>query len=264
MLGKLFKHEFKNTYLEITIINISIIVMSVICALLFRLKTSVFLTLTIITLVFLLMGAFIMLFLNIVKSFNRKMFTNEGYLTFTLPVSVDNIIISKIITNIIWYFITAIVLVFSLFLILTINSDYTGVDFKIFKYFNLSHIPPLLIITVRTVIDLLLFLIFLLFTLSVLNIGKIHRYKTLVGFALYFGLSIVSSWIKNLFVVIPFGLYFSGNSYYIGRINNISNIVPFFNNAPLIDFNCLLWNLLMIIGLYILSRLMIIKKLELE
>jgi len=263
VLKKLFKHEFKNTYLEITFINIAMIVVSLLCALLLRSRSSVFLSLALITLMFLFFGSFIVLIMNIIKSFNGKMFTSEGYLTFTLPVSVDNILITKIITNLIWYIVTILSIIISLFLIFLINNDIIGL-FEILKHIDIMYFPPAIILAFISIFQLLFFLVFLLFTLAILNIGKVKRYKMLVGIAIYFGLSTAASWIKSLFTVVPLGLYFEEGTYSIHRITTIWNLENFSFSFPLINFNDLLWNIALIIGLYIGSRLMIKHRLELE
>jgi len=258
MLRKLFKHELKSSYLEITIVNIVNIFASTVFSLLIRAtRNTVVIGLLIMSLVILTVIAFSIVIINIVRSFNNKMFSHEGYLTFTLPVKIDEIIISKIMANIIWYFITVFSTIFSIFIIIFINVDILDI-LIILKHLPLNEVPPMLISALMSIIDITLVLIFILLSLILLNIGKITKHKRLAGFGMFFGLSMISTWIKGLIRALPFRLRFSGGSYIFERI------VTGMTRTGLINFNNLFWNFIFITSLYFLSKYLIKNKLELE
>ena len=78
MLGKLLKHEFKNSYFEILITNIVFVVLSLFVAVTLTSRSAVILILSLTTLFIVIIALFVILIYNIIKSFNKKMFTSEG------------------------------------------------------------------------------------------------------------------------------------------------------------------------------------------
>lgn len=262
MLGKLLKHEFKNSYFEILITNIVFVVLSLFVAVTLTSRSAVILILSLTTLFIVIIALFVILIYNIIKSFNKKMFTSEGYLTFTLPVSVDSLIISKLICNIVLYFFTVLCVAFGFFIILAVNIDFDNLV-KIFKeILQIINILPLLIRAIAFAFQLILTLLILLFALALLNAGKIRRHKMLVGFAVFFGIALIFNWVSNLFVVLPYGLhYFDGfNIVHFEDYHGLAGLDIYI----VLNFNKLFWTLLFIPGLYFLSRNLIYKHLELE
>ena len=64
--------------------------------------------------IFMFGGVFVATFLVIAYRFYKNMFTDEGYVTFTLPVSVGNLLTSKLIIAFIWSVFSTIIAVFSI------------------------------------------------------------------------------------------------------------------------------------------------------
>lgn len=263
MLGKVLKHEFKNSYFDITIVNGSLILAGVLNAMLIRTRLSLLYSLSSTALAGLIIASFVILLMNIVNSFNKKMFSSEGYLTFTLPVSVDNLLIGKLIVNMVWYLFTtfAIALSISLFIYSAISAGFPELLELLSKIFVIDEnfILILMISIMRMAIELLAFLILVLFTLAILNAGKIRKNKKLAGFGIFFGLSIAVNWIKYLLPVIPYTLAYDGN-FILEHYQEMEGM----QITSLLDFNDLFWNVAVIVGMYFWSRTLIYKHLELE
>ena len=81
---------------------------------LIRTRLSLLYSLSSTALAGLIIASFVILLMNIVNSFNKRMFSSEGYLTFTLPVSVDNLLIGKLIVNMVWYLFTTFTIALSI------------------------------------------------------------------------------------------------------------------------------------------------------
>ena len=262
MLGKVLKHEFKNSYFDITIVNGSLILAGVLNAMLIRTRLSLLYSLSSTALAGLIIASFVILLMNIVNSFNKKMFSSEGYLTFTLPVSVDNLLIGKLIVNMVWYLFTtfAIALSISLFIYSAISAGFPELLELLSKIFVIDEnfILILMISIMRMAIELLSFLILVLFTLAILNAGKIRKNKKLAGFGIFFGLSIAVNWIKYLLPVIPYTLAYDGN-FILEHYQEMEGM----QITSLLDFNDLFWNVAVIVGMYFWSRTLIYKHLEL-
>ena len=110
MLKKLIKNEFKENYKEMLVLyGISLIAFCLL-GLFIRLDMFEFLTILVIPAVGSMYCIMIFIFININRSFNKKLFSKEGYLTFSLPVKMGNLLFSKYLSNIIWMFASFIVL----------------------------------------------------------------------------------------------------------------------------------------------------------
>ena len=60
---------------------------------------------------FLIIGILFALFISIFVNYDRSMFKRPGYLTLTLPVSTTELILSKVLTTMIWLIIAMFVMV---------------------------------------------------------------------------------------------------------------------------------------------------------
>jgi len=267
MVGKLLKHEFKETYLEILIVNGAMIILAAFNGLIFNPKSSasmVIFSLLFIALCFLYLGALIILIINIVRSFHKKLFSDEGYLTHTLPVTIDQLLISKIIVNLIWVIVTYLSIIISFIVLGAIIIDEQAFDY-IFEIYN--HVDPLSIflVLISILFGLILALVSLAFVLACLNTGKIKKYKLLVGFLMFYGINIVISWIIRIINIIPYQVVFDDRIHIIRTPKSYWGFfIPIGFDTVLLDFNSILWHSIFIVTLYLLSRYLIKHKLELE
>ena len=116
MLGKLFKHEFKDTGkillpLNLALIGVTIIGMIVIGLKVFAIDGMVTTFLAISLVVFYILAIvalFIVTYIYLMMRFYRSMYSSEGYLTHTLPVSSFSILNTKILVSVFWAFLTMV------------------------------------------------------------------------------------------------------------------------------------------------------------
>ena len=128
MLGKLFKHEWKDSFLFMIILNGSILLLSILGAVFFRsmdiseldyerpfqgLMYGTYLLVYVVGIFVLFIGSTIYFYVR----FFRNMYTDQGYLMHTLPVTEHELIFSKLSVAMIWKIISAIVVTFGLELI---------------------------------------------------------------------------------------------------------------------------------------------------
>src|SRR5690606_24216571 len=97
-----------------------IIMVSILISALFMIGLQRIAAFLLISLIALYLMSGVVIIINIVKSFHTKMFTDEGYLTMTLPVSIGHLLLSKIIVNLTYIIFTAVIFITSL--IITMNS----------------------------------------------------------------------------------------------------------------------------------------------
>ena len=109
MLISLIKNDLKSSYRELFPLYLGLIVFAVLSAISINYQSGWFILVTIMPFVGLFVATIVILIITIIKLFTERLYSHEGYLTFTLPVSTLDIFLSKIITIIIWVTITILV-----------------------------------------------------------------------------------------------------------------------------------------------------------
>ncbi len=123
MLKKLFKYEWKAFWKVPATINIFLLIITALGVIsllspLWRLDSDIMGPLAVLALMFYYLAIFagsIAVSVYIAIRFYKNVYTDEGYLTHTLPVTPRSIILSKLFVGTIWTFITAITIVVSVF-----------------------------------------------------------------------------------------------------------------------------------------------------
>ena len=172
----------------------------------------------------------ILLFVRYYKNF----FTDEGYLTFTLPVTRTQLYLSKTVNAMIWNTLTLIVIVVGVIIVLVIapageHSDQNVLAY-LFSEVKKTQVPaytnvgawPLLWIAEASVIIFLSALSSVMFIELCITIGSViaKKAKALVAIAIAYGSSIVFS---VLYYIVSFSLPFwvaSVNTLYPGALAN--------------------------------------------
>ncbi len=152
----------------------------------------------------------VVIWILLLHRFYTNMFTDEGYLTFTLPVKPATLILSKLMSAVIWS--VASFLVFGICILIIITFG-TGSGFANFSWFdgikeladsgilgfNLLYIPVFLVyMLVATVFSYLL--IYLSITIAAVITRK---NKILVAIGMYYGINMIVSLFTTLGELIP-------------------------------------------------------------
>lgn len=115
MLFKLIKHDFKNSFKDYALLYILMIVFSILSPLLINWSTSGIIGgLASIMIVFLVIGSTVMVFVNTISFIKRRLFSDSSYLNYTLPVSMAQTLLSKLIVSISMIILTSILALASL------------------------------------------------------------------------------------------------------------------------------------------------------
>lgn len=260
---KLLKHEFKQSYQEFTIVFVAMILMSVIIGFLEKLWLSFFSSLMIIALYGLLIIVGVILVINVVTSFNRKIFGREGYLTLTLPLSIDKILISKIIVNFFWIILIGLSFIISVSIVSAISYGTR----LFFLDYNSANINYLLLGIINAALGTFLSIFILILVLGILNIGKVKKFKILIGLSIFYGVSLVISWISKIVMIIPYYFEIYQGDLIISKVKHgdyFSSDLLFSSLSGTLFFNTILWTIVSIFILYFISRYLIKYKVELE
>ena len=267
--GVLMKYAIKDSWKGIVIGNGAFIVGTILLALLVRVLSINFMTSTfgafLITSVFLAVAMIFvvgicLVIANLIKTLYQKLFTNEGYLTFTLPVTTDELIFSRILTNLIWATTTTIATVISVVLGALIMAD--KIQFlEVFYYVAVLLGDNVFIIIsqvfmwlVNYVIEVLIIILSLAISRSSMKEKGRNVVAILLAIAMFYGLSLISQ--ASELIGIGWGLNVSGNIVFSAFHNN--NVYAYVFNITEFVFDCGI-----AVGLYFATRHMLSNKLEL-
>ena len=121
MLGKLIKYEFRATGRICLPLFGALLLAACISRLFESLRFETPMVIGIIVSIFLIVAVFVIVLIVTLIRFYRNLLTNEGYLMFTLPVTVDSLIWSKLIVAFVWH-ILSLVVVFTAILIMSVTD----------------------------------------------------------------------------------------------------------------------------------------------
>jgi len=286
MLGKLFKHEWKRTSKMGGLMLLGILIMTILGVLGFSLPFSYMMksngfygrddgTMTVMVLVAIctmivymmtLMGIVYGMLIYMGVHMYKTTYSDEGYLTHTLPVTPHQIIFSKVLNAGIWYTLVAVCMVISMAILIfsllffaegaegfaremnTMWTDMTdlysiSVGFQAVRAV-LTMIVMFLISPFSTMMTLF----------GALSIGQLaSKYRAVMGILVYFGVCMVQSVISYIIQIVTM---FS-NSFGAAMTNTTMNPVAVYDGT-------IITSALMLVGFYFISRAIISKKLNLE
>ena len=131
MLGKLIKHEFRATGRIMLPLLAAELMLSVLAGLsvrgMERIEDMNFLSaMYIVVLIVFFLGLFavgVVALVLMVERFYKSLLRDEGYLSMTLPVSVDGHIWAKLIVSFVWFALVALVSALAMLVVLSIGAD---------------------------------------------------------------------------------------------------------------------------------------------
>lgn len=281
-LKLMIKHTFKESYKTMLILN-GILFVSMLGIAIFALVANesflstpigaFFMVMGIILIVVLLYAAMGGMVYTVYKTMNQKLFTDEGYLTLTLPVSVDSIIISKVLVNLIWIIIFSITAFLGIFAIIELIAmknlnEFLSIGMMLKELLGninvlenikfveiLGAIFNLLMMLIISIVSLLLFFNILAFV----NTGKLKKGRSAIAIIVYiFGGELL---IMILAFITQFGAI--GIAYDASKAKYVLSFGYLTNTPYLINFTSLIVYGGTMVGLYFLARFMLKKKIEL-
>lgn len=280
MLGKLIKHEWKAVWKVPTLLIGILMIVAVVAGLTFSLpiwdSDWIGLPMSGIMLIMLfyvaMIGVGIGITIYLAVRYYKNMFTDEGYLTHTLPVTARQLLVSKVIVMSIWELIGSIAVLVSLavfggvtilslaskegeFASLVMNA-LKGVgqlwNIPFFKDFQLFGISTVFMELVSCFSGTMIFI-------AAITMGQmIRKHRILGSVGAYFAISTVIQMIAVIFMF-PVMIKMVVDNDFLYR----------FETSPF-SFYCILWIIISIVylavgaGLYVLSEYLLRRQLELE
>ncbi len=124
MLGKLFKYDMKSLGRVFLPLYAALIIISAVNRILILTGLNVPIMIGSSVFGMLLGGVCVATFILTLNRFRKNLLGNEGYLSFTLPVSADKLILSKLFSAAIWFVVSFIVVIISIVIMAANGSDY--------------------------------------------------------------------------------------------------------------------------------------------
>lgn len=278
---KIMKYELKNYYKEQLLLGGGIIVLAFLGALVLKLGTNgssglvVLGALLIMVYIFSLISLVVMWIKLVIDSLYKKMFTKEGYLTFSLPVSIDKILIGKFISCFIWEIFILLIAIISLFIFVFVIDSKQEVLFFLKQMFTSGLISPLFIICIiiSSIVSTFATIILIMFVISVMYSKSGEKSFTLISILFYIGLNSILSTIinmsSNFTLAVGYDIALDKTIFYTIKddvIYSLSSgtIVDFTALIPYINFTQVGIYLIVIVAGYFAVRYIISRKLELK
>lgn len=278
MLGKLLKHEWKESW-KIPVVLIGILwILAAMAGLTFispmwqseLAGLNVLMVLVILAFYFSIIGVSIGIMLYMAIRFYKNMFTDEGYLTHTLPVSTHELLLSKIMVMSAWIFLSMAAIVVSLLIFsclavvflmpeghsfANLLKDLNRLVHEFILYLDkgvMSFIGSLLFLVVVSIISGTMMIV------GSISIGQmVKKHKILGSVGAYFALSTVIQIVSTV-VLIPLMFHWSSRYEAYTSADNVFQImVPLYILIGILSLG-------ISAGLYFLSEFLIRKKLNLD
>lgn len=228
MLGKLIKYDIRSTWRDFAAVYMAIILGVFIIPFLFSnsdnpiiITVAGFLTFGI------AVGVVVVTIINLFKIYNTNVFSKEGYLTMTLPVTAAKMVSSKLIVSTMWIILTGLVTTLALSILFMANTSDPFTELaKAFQYLmaqldGLSIIPIILFI-IGAIFSVVKEIAKLFLACSIAHLKQLNRFRVPAGILSYF----IFSWIETLIVqvaILAVGLLSEKGHQMIITLNNMSS-----------------------------------------
>ncbi|MDF3000051.1 MAG: hypothetical protein K0Q48_170 [Bacillota bacterium] len=202
MLTKLMKYDIRSTWRDFAGIYMAILLGVIIVPLLinnFDLPIAGTLAMLIITSI--IIGTIVVTIINLFHIFLKNVFTKQGYLTMTLPVSSGQLVFSKLLVSTMWIVLTGIVSVIGLFIFAfimnpTANIEFTEIISEIHAVLNGQGYLSAALIILMTIASVVKEIAKLFLACSIGHLKQLSRFRVPIGIAAYFA----CSWLETLLV----------------------------------------------------------------
>jgi len=143
MLGKLLKYEFLATGRVFLPLFAALIVATLINRLLSNLSMAAPAAISMAISVILMVGIGVLTFILILQRFRNNLLSNEGYLMMTLPVQTDSLILSKLITSMVWCVASFLVVMLSIVILSSGAINFSEIFIVIRQFFEMIRLEPI-------------------------------------------------------------------------------------------------------------------------
>ncbi len=268
MLGKLFKHEFKQTSRVIPLLYIILVLCSLTFIVGYKTNINWLIGIGIMLCIFSAIAVIAATFIVIIVRFYKSMFLNEGYLTYTLPVKPSANLFPKFTVALFWIF-SSIIVILGVFLLVLFSLGVFNTDFmktiynNIFKY---DYVVKMLILTaVMMVIQTIFFLMQVFFAMSLGNTPAFHKLSIggpiLIYIVMYFIIQLINL-VLTLFI--PIGVSIGPGGFSFVFENMLTSFTAQTGSNVTIGLAGIIFEVVGTIALFFVTKYILDKKVSLK
>lgn len=279
MLMKLIKHDIISTKRDFYGIYLALLIVSLIAPFIIHNGPEWLAVIAMFGVIGVVIAIVIMTFVTIVKLYVRRLYSFEGYLTWTLPATTEMILTSKILVGMFWTVVSYLVVTLGLFIfvmVLSLIVGGVGPEFGVIwgVMIDSGFVGKLLMAMLygipHSLVNLVYSMVLLLLVITIVNTSMIKKAKVGVGILLYIGVSLLLTQLLSLFIKVePLSVWVNENVLTGVAIDPVNALYQFFSSFT-ITYNWLslvgivvyyiLWIVLFIVGtVYLIEH-----KIELE
>ncbi len=202
MLSKLIKYDIRSTWREFAGIYLSILLAVLILPPVFNnVQNQIVNTIAGFIAASVVIASIVIMIIMLFKIFNTNVFSKEGYLTMTLPVTSSQIVASKLLVSTMWIILTGIVSAIGLCIfVLNMNAaplDEIAAGFqKFMTMFDTRGLLAVILMIIAMIVSTVKEISKLFLACSIAHLKQIGKFRVPVGIVSYF----VLSWAETLIV----------------------------------------------------------------
>lgn len=210
MLGKLLKYEIKHSARYTATIYLATVAFAAISVIALLLNSTWLGVTSCFMLYFAGIASVIVTLVSVIKNFYDTLYSRQGYLTFTLPVKGSTILISKLITSVLWIVMGFLVMGLTLLVIFYYAKDKSaGIFDTLLDSFLISGLADLLpsglvvaeaviVLAVMALLTVITYVGYVFFVVTVANTRPFQSHPKLYGALLFMGIFSVVNTVGNI------------------------------------------------------------------
>ena len=201
MLGKLIKYDIRSTWRDFAAVYVSIILGVLILPQVFKnINNEVFHVIAVLLAIGIVIATIAVMVIMLFRIFNTNVFSKEGYLLMTLPVTSTKIVASKLIVSSMWIVLTGIVSAIGLFIFFFNVQEIPSEIFDLMKsFFSIiggNGQLAIILLAVSAILSTVKEIAKLFLACAIAHLKQLERLRILVGILSYF----IFSWMEVLVV----------------------------------------------------------------
>lgn len=267
MFARLLKHQLKSTYKEFIVLYAILIVSGFFVGLFTGMRAETLLIISLCVFVFSILGVIIFFMISFFKICATSMFGKRGYLTFSIPVSVHQLILSKVLTMSIYALGLAISFFISFALIFIFISPSIAVEIfsvigELMDVFN-GYNPFIGVLVISdSIISFFYSVLLIMFCFTLANCSQSKKGRTALAIAYY----IIIGMVVSIATSLPFFNFVIATdingSLFVSSMYKIA--FDGIECVPVLDLTSYLIHILGAVGFYCGTVYLMNHKLELE
>jgi hypothetical protein len=279
MLIKLIKHDLIATKHEFFGIYLGYLLLCIVAPFLVRNGPEWLQVLSVFAVAGVLIAIIVITLLAIIRLFQKRLYSHEGYLTWTLPVSVKLNLLSKVIVGVIWNVASFLVVWIGAVIAALIYLSQTDAYNVVLNILNMILVETGFLMKMvqlgfvflpQSLVTIFYSVIFLLFVITFVNTSWVKKGRQAIGVGMYFGLSLVIDALSTTLITKPAIVTNIGpDGMMINPFDPINSAIPIFRNfAYTVDISVLLATIAFQGAILVIMSIAILyfveKKMEIE